>query len=1005
MSHQHQHEEDDDINSLPGSPHQDAGTTDPGPTPTTTSTGHSSSIDMTGSITGGGISLDGTTVSTLSADRHTFQLSAPQVPDDGDSDIDDETQQPSSHQGLTIPISSILATPTTSVSATDSNLQEVDSNGDDDDDDDDDYVNELQSPSQNGCENAVEIGDDDIEEEELVLTPPSQPKRKTSARSSKAWGDLMHGSNDVLKLYHSEASHDFSQDLGQDDSAMLSTQIYQPSKILERMKNWGGQGTTNLLVQQFHTTVSPPQQQQQEGTRSAQKSLLYCIGFTICILFAGVLIGIVVVLIVNTNGNDSAGGNATSSQTSPPPTPLPASTTNRTPTLRPTIIATATTDAPSTTTKPSSAPTHTAFLTTLEQVQFRNRLRCGVIERAGFAMTTNSTTGGGWTGMDVELCRAIAAAALGGTGISAASTMVDIIAVSSNDRFSALQSGDVDVLAGMTTVTMERDVYEPSTQVGFSFSTPYLYDGMGFGGIADYVECAQAKNATGTTCSALSICVVDGTKHMEYVQELLPEAGLVLRTTLAGSYTALINGECNVIASDQFSISERVVVVANDYTGDDYVVGSRFFSKEPIALVTRDNDAAFSDFVNWMVQALFYAEKQGIDQSGASSMGFNDVFGPLYNAAFANVVQAVGNYGELYQRHLEEIVSRQDVNRINDGSETSSSGLISSLPFGNMLTVGPGSSGTMAEISARGFLRCGITRRAVFAEFNRQTQRWEGMDIDLCRAVSAAIFDGVFSTIKYVELASTERFTALANEEIDLLSRISTITLERDVLEPSAAQGFSFSMPVFYDGWTFGGIPPYIQCANDLSTISGDSCQDMRICTADGSRVQELLAALFPERFLIPRESVQQAIEGLRTGDCNVVAGGTIDVSLRSVNESGYNGAYEVGTIKLASEPMALVTRQGDPQWSSFVYWIVNALFYAEEQGITQASSTRMPVVDLFGRLHFRIFRDVVAAVGSFEQIYRRNVESYVPRKGLNQLNTYPLGPQHYPYPGFKGSD
>jgi hypothetical protein len=152
---------------------------------------------------------------------------------------------------------------------------------------------------------------------------------------------------------------------------------------------------------------------------------------------------------------------------------------------------------------------------------------------------------------------------------------------------------------------------------------------------------------------------------------------------------------------------------------------------------------------------------------------------------------------------------------------------------------------------------------------------------------------------------------------------------------------------------------------------------------------------------LVPRLSGEQAIEGLRTGDCNVVAGGMIDVSLRSVEASGYDGPYSISSTTLSKDPIALVTRQDDPQWSSFVYWIVNALFYAEEKGITQATSTRMPVVDLFGRLNFRIFRDAVAAVGSFQQIYQRNAQAYVPRRGLNLLNQNPLGPQHYPNPGF----
>ena len=77
----------------------------------------------------------------------------------------------------------------------------------------------------------------------------------------------------------------------------------------------------------------------------------------------------------------------------------------------------------------------------------------------------------------------------------------------------------------------------------------------------------------------------------------------------------------------------------------------------------------------------------------------------------------------------------------------------------------------------------------------------------MCRAVSAAIFDGIYSTIVFVDLPATERFHALQSGDVDLLSRITTLTLQRDVKEPTTGEGFEFTSPIFYDGLTFGGIP------------------------------------------------------------------------------------------------------------------------------------------------------------------------------------------------------
>jgi len=227
-------------------------------------------------------------------------------------------------------------------------------------------------------------------------------------------------------------------------------------------------------------------------------------------------------------------------------------------------------------------------------------------------------------------------------------------------------------------------------------------------------------------------------------------------------------------------------------------VGTNLFSKEPLALVTRNSDAEFSDFVNWIVQALLAAEEQGITQSNAGAFTQSTLFGEEYNDMFINAIKAVGNYAELYERNLESIIPRAEANNINQGD----TGLIYAFPFGALLTEGPGpvAGGTLETIVQRGHLRCGITRLAVFAEFDTVAQEWRGLDVDFCKAVSAAIFDGVTNTVVYTSLPATERFKALQGGSVDLLARITTVTMERDVLEPNAAAGFSFSQPNFYDG-------------------------------------------------------------------------------------------------------------------------------------------------------------------------------------------------------------
>ena len=98
-----------------------------------------------------------------------------------------------------------------------------------------------------------------------------------------------------------------------------------------------------------------------------------------------------------------------------------------------------------------------------------------------------------------------------------------------------------------------------------------------------------------------------------------------------------------------------------------------------------------------------------------------------------------------------------------------------------------------------------------------------------------------------------------------------------------------------------------------------------------------------------------------------------------------------------SGEALALATREDDHQWSAFVYWIVSATFYAEEKGFTQVTPNEMPLVNLFGPDHSRMFRDSLLAVGNYGEIYARSVQSSVPRNGRNLLNNVnPPGPQFY---------
>jgi ABC-type amino acid transport substrate-binding protein len=298
--------------------------------------------------------------------------------------------------------------------------------------------------------------------------------------------------------------------------------------------------------------------------------------------------------------------------------------------------------------------------------------------------------------------------------------------------------------------------------------------------------------------------VQGNTSHVQVVESLFPNSPVILLApTVPAFYGSFAQGYCNVLAGEQFDLAEGNVMLAG--YNDSYSFSTNLYSKEPIALVTRDDDMEWSDYVNWVFLALLTAENRTITQQFAHAIIQNPAPSvDLTQLQFYQAVATVGNYGEMYTRHLRSIVPRAPVNEQNDGTTP----LICSFPFGNTNTTGPGPvvNGTLDKILERGYLRCGIAETPFFATFNDTTQEFEGFDIDYCRAVSSAVFNGTGLTF-YVTVTGNDRWDLLANGDVDLVSWDTTWNYQCDVDEPSTKTGFTFAQPNFYTGLQFGGVP------------------------------------------------------------------------------------------------------------------------------------------------------------------------------------------------------
>jgi general L-amino acid transport system substrate-binding protein len=286
---------------------------------------------------------------------------------------------------------------------------------------------------------------------------------------------------------------------------------------------------------------------------------------------------------------------------------------------------------------------------TLQAVRERGVLLCGASPNApGFGAPDSR---GNWQGIDPDVCRAIAAAVLGDP------TKVRFTPLTSQARFAALQSGQVDVLPRTVTWTHSRD-----TAVGLNFTTPIFYDGQGFL-VRKSLNITQATQLGGATIctfagstSELNLADWARANNVQYtpvVFEQNDEARI-----------AYDNGRCDAISTDASQLMG--LITAMRVPADHMVLRDRI-SKEPLTPAVRQADDQWNDIVRWTIFALINAEEMGITQANAEAMlqstnpdirrllGNAGDHGPMMalDQRWAyNAIRAVGNYGEIFERHV-----------------------------------------------------------------------------------------------------------------------------------------------------------------------------------------------------------------------------------------------------------------------------------------------------------------------------------------------------------------
>ena len=307
-----------------------------------------------------------------------------------------------------------------------------------------------------------------------------------------------------------------------------------------------------------------------------------------------------------------------------------------------------------------------ASAATLDDVKAKGHIQCGVSQ--GLPGFSNADDAGKWTGLDVDLCRAVAAAVFGDANA------VKFTPLSAKQRFTAIASGEVDILSRNTTWTMTRD-----TQLGLNFAGVNYYDGQGMMvptslGVTSATELDGANICTNTgTTTELNITDFFRANGMSFNLVAFAKADEVV-----AAYDA---GRCDVYTTDRSGLAaQRGKLTAPDA----HMVLSEIISKEPLGPVVRQGDDQWFNIVRWSLNAMINAEEMGITSENVNATKYNDVtpgvarlvgkegnFGEelgLSNDWAYNIISQVGNYAESYEANVTPLGLARGVNALwSDG--------------------------------------------------------------------------------------------------------------------------------------------------------------------------------------------------------------------------------------------------------------------------------------------------------------------------------------------------
>ena len=303
---------------------------------------------------------------------------------------------------------------------------------------------------------------------------------------------------------------------------------------------------------------------------------------------------------------------------------------------------------------------------------------------------------------------------------------------------------------------------------------------------------------------------------------------------------------------------------------------------------------------------------------------------------------------------------------------------------------------TLTTVKTRGVLNCGSNPGLAGFGLPDAQGNWTGLDVDVCRAIAAAIFDDP-TKVKFVPLTAKDRFTALQSGEVDVLVRNTTWTSSRDT-----SLGLNFTGVDYYDGQGF-------MVRKALKVNSALELSDAAVCVQQGTTTELNLADYFRANKMklktVTFATSDEAVKAYDAGRCDAYttdASGLYSERLRLANPNDHVVLPEI----ISKEPLGPAVRHGDDQWFDIVKWVLFAMIIAEEQGLTQKSINEAlgsdnPEIKKFVGTEgnygeqLGLTKDwalrIIKHVGNYGEVFERNVGQGSPLKiqrGLNALWT-----------------